>query len=140
MSDPVNHPAHYTSHPSGVECIEITRRLNFTLGNCVKYAWRHELKNGDEDLRKAQWYYRAWMDDTNDGSVDTPENYYELRTLCWRVIKSSAPSALLTQVLLAVVTWDFKFLSTHFDDLIDGVDKGHKYEINNTVDSVVGVG
>lgn len=24
MNDPVNHPSHYTSHPSGVECIQIT--------------------------------------------------------------------------------------------------------------------
>lgn len=57
MSDPVNHPPHYTAHPSGVECIEITEHLNFCIGNAVKYLWRAGLK-GDalEDLRKAAWY------------------------------------------------------------------------------------
>ena len=56
MSDPVNHPAHYTEHPSGVECIDITEHMNFCLGNAVKYIWRADLKNGIEDLEKAAWY------------------------------------------------------------------------------------
>jgi hypothetical protein len=54
--DPVNHPPHYTSHPSGVECIAVTEHMNFNIGNAVKYLWRADLKNGLEDLRKAQWY------------------------------------------------------------------------------------
>ena len=57
MSDPVNHPKHYTDHPSGVECITITEHMNFCLGNAVKYIWRADSKNGAiEDLRKARWY------------------------------------------------------------------------------------
>lgn len=56
-SDPVNHPKHYTNHPSGVECIEITEHMNFCLGNAVKYIWRADLKNDAiEDLEKAIWY------------------------------------------------------------------------------------
>lgn len=57
--DPVNHPKHYTSHPSGVECIDITRHMNFNLGNVVKYLWRAVLKNSQpdiQDLQKAAWY------------------------------------------------------------------------------------
>lgn len=55
--DPVEHPRHYTSHPSGIECIEITRHMGFNLGNAVKYIWRADLKdNAIEDLRKARWY------------------------------------------------------------------------------------
>lgn len=54
--DPVNHPRHYTSHPSGVECIQITEHMNFNCGNAVKYLWRASEKNGLEDLRKAVWY------------------------------------------------------------------------------------
>ena len=54
--DPVNHPAHYTAHPSGVECIQITEHMSFTLGNAVKYIWRADAKGGVEDLRKAVWY------------------------------------------------------------------------------------
>jgi len=56
MSDLVNHPPHYTQHPSGVECIEITEHMGFTLGNAMKYIWRADLKNGIEDLQKAKWY------------------------------------------------------------------------------------
>jgi hypothetical protein len=55
--DQVNHPKHYTSHPSGVECIEITRHMGYNLGNAVKYIWRCDLKrDAIEDLRKAIWY------------------------------------------------------------------------------------
>ena len=57
MTDSVKHPAHYTSHPSGIECIEITRHMGFCLGNAVKYIWRADLKNAAiEDLRKAIQY------------------------------------------------------------------------------------
>ena len=57
MDDPVNHPAHYTSHPSGVEAIDITRHMNFNLGNAVKYIWRADLKgNSLQDLQKARFY------------------------------------------------------------------------------------
>ena len=57
MSDPVNHPRHYTSHPSGVEAITVTEHMNFCLGNAVKYIWRAG-KKGDAitDLRKSRWY------------------------------------------------------------------------------------
>lgn len=53
----VNHPPHYKGHPSGVECIEITRHMSFNLGNAVKYIWRCDLKkDAIEDLEKAIWY------------------------------------------------------------------------------------
>lgn len=55
--DPINHPKHFTSHPSGVECIQITEAMNFCLGNAMKYIWRADEKgNAIEDLRKAAWY------------------------------------------------------------------------------------
>lgn len=57
MTDMVNHPPHYTDHPSGVECIQITEHMGFCLGNAVKYIWRADLKgNAIEDLRKARFY------------------------------------------------------------------------------------
>ena len=56
-NDTVNHPSHYTSHPSGVECIQITRWMNFNMGNAIKYIWRAGNKgNALEDLKKARWY------------------------------------------------------------------------------------
>lgn len=55
--DPVNHPKHYTSHPSGVECIQVTEHFGFNLGNVIKYLWRAEEKGAPlEDLKKAAWY------------------------------------------------------------------------------------
>jgi hypothetical protein len=55
--DPVNAPKHYMSHPSGVECIQITEHMGFNLGNAVKYIWRADLKHDAiEDLKKAAWY------------------------------------------------------------------------------------
>ena len=65
--DPVNHPSHYTSHPSGVECIQIARHHSFAIGSAIKYLWRAGLKadHGEdirakeiEDLEKAVFYIR----------------------------------------------------------------------------------
>lgn len=76
--DAVNHPSHYNSHPSGVECITITEHMTFNVGNAIKYLWRAGLKivlgstpfgedvqallplktlvKHIEDLKKARWY------------------------------------------------------------------------------------
>lgn len=55
--DLVNHPPHYTAHPSGVECIAITEHMGFNLGNAIKYLWRADEKGAPlDDLRKARWY------------------------------------------------------------------------------------
>lgn len=64
-NDQINHPKHYTSDPSGIECIDITRHRNFNIGNAIKYLWRAGLKEDKdrklidkqaEDLNKAVWY------------------------------------------------------------------------------------
>lgn len=57
MNNPVNHPSHYTAHPSGIEVIQITEHMNFCLGNAVKYILRCDHKGKPvEDLQKAIWY------------------------------------------------------------------------------------
>lgn len=57
--DKVNHPKHYTSHPSGVECIDVAEHYNFNCGNAIKYVWRAGLKeDAIQDLEKAAWYLR----------------------------------------------------------------------------------
>ena len=62
-NNPVTHPAHYTQHPSGVECIDITKHMGFCLGNAVKYIWRADLKdNAIQDLQKAAWYIQCEID------------------------------------------------------------------------------
>jgi len=59
----VNHPKHYTVHPSGVECIQVTEHMNFNLGNAMKYIWRASEKgNQTEDLQKAAWYLNREID------------------------------------------------------------------------------
>jgi hypothetical protein len=61
MHDPVNSPSHYAQ--GGIESIEAIQASmsseafkGFLKGNCQKYLWRYEHKNGKEDLLKCQWY------------------------------------------------------------------------------------
>ena len=57
FTDAVSSPDHYNSHPSGIECIEVTEHMCFNLGNAIKYIWRCDLKrDAIEDLHKARWY------------------------------------------------------------------------------------
>lgn len=63
MTDNINHPSHYTSGQAEcpgceapIECIDIVKHLGFLEGNIMKYIWRHKIKNGIEDLKKARWY------------------------------------------------------------------------------------
>lgn len=58
-------PSYYKQHPSGVECIEITKHYDFCIGNAIKYLWRCGLKQEEgisnkdkeiEDINKAIWY------------------------------------------------------------------------------------
>lgn len=71
MVDQVNHPPHYTSHPSGVETITITEHMGFCLGNAIKYIMRADYKgNKLEDLKKARWYIDREIDRIQ--SIDIP--------------------------------------------------------------------
>jgi len=67
MNDAIN-PKHYTQHPSGIECIEITRLLPFNRGNAIKYLWRLGQKDeSQQELKKAIWYLN---DEINNGFGD----------------------------------------------------------------------
>jgi len=77
--DAVNHPKHYTSHPSGVECIEVTQHYNFCVGNAIKYLWRAGLKQEGfsepkqkqiEDLNKAVWYIRREIENLENNKYE----------------------------------------------------------------------
>lgn len=51
--DNVNHPKHYETGP--FECIELTSKCGFCVGNAAKYVWRHNDKqNPTEDLKKVK--------------------------------------------------------------------------------------
>ena len=77
MNDNVNHPDHYTS--GGIECIDAIRAslgdkefADYCKGNIIKYLWRYRLKNGAEDLRKAQVYLN-WMIEAEERTEETEE-------------------------------------------------------------------
>lgn len=72
MSDPVDHPAHYTSGP--IECIDAIRAAvgsdgfkAYLRGNIMKYVWRAGRKDDAvQDLKKARWYIdRLITEETN---------------------------------------------------------------------------
>lgn len=63
--DKVKHPSHYTAHPSGVECYQITQWMTANVAQAMKYQWRAGLKKDPdksqrakhiEDLKKAQQF------------------------------------------------------------------------------------
>jgi hypothetical protein len=63
MTDPINHPPHYTEY--AIEPINVIEAwgLGFHLGNVVKYIARSDHK-GDrkQDLKKAAWYLQRELD------------------------------------------------------------------------------
>lgn len=64
MSDMVNNPPHYNSHPAGIEAIDVLRHsTNYDLGQAIKYIWRvmwGGKHNDVEDISKAIWYLQDW--------------------------------------------------------------------------------
>lgn len=54
--DLINHPPHYSSHPSGVEAIDVCRHQTYAPGCATKYVYRWQDKGGSASLRKAEWY------------------------------------------------------------------------------------
>ena len=85
MTDPVNHPSHYTAYP--VEVIQLTAWMNFCRGNAVKYIARAGLKDPAkeiEDLKKAAWYINYEIDRLEElkaqeqpvNEVEVPENRF----------------------------------------------------------------
>jgi hypothetical protein len=77
--DMVNNPPHYSEHPSGIECIQITQHYNFTIGNAIKYLWRSGRKQEEgmdpkekqiHDLKKAVWYIQKEIYNLEKGVYD----------------------------------------------------------------------
>ena len=72
--DVVERPQHYTS--TSIECIDAMRETqgdeavkDFCVCNAFKYLWRHNSKNGDEDVRKASWYLNKAVEIMDGGST-----------------------------------------------------------------------
>lgn len=67
VNDYVNHPPHYES--GQFECIDVMLETqginavqNFCVCNAFKYLYRHNKKNGDEDIKKAAWYLNKYLE------------------------------------------------------------------------------
>lgn len=67
MADNVNHPAHYET--GKFECIDVMKEtqgieatMNFCVCNALKYIYRHRNKNGVEDIKKADWYLKEYIE------------------------------------------------------------------------------
>lgn len=78
MNDPVNHPSHYCK--GKYESIEVMTEVfvveavkSFALLNAFKYLWRSDSKGYVEDIRKAVWYLKKYLELTES---EEP-NYHE---------------------------------------------------------------
>ncbi len=80
----IEHPPHYCTHPSGIEAIHVSSRMNFVLGNAFKHLFRCSSKGRTlEDLNKALWYLKYelsnrqgnWL--TRVGWAITWSDYFE---------------------------------------------------------------
>ena len=87
IEDKVNSPAHYKV--GGIETIDFieVKRLNYNLGNVVKYITRADHKaNRLEDLQKAQWY------------LDREISNYPLAQVMPKVVEDKPPTIKLKGV------------------------------------------
>lgn len=67
MADNVNHPAHYET--GKFECIDVMvetqgveATMDFCVCNALKYIYRHRNKNGVENIKKADWYLKKYLE------------------------------------------------------------------------------
>lgn len=71
----VNHPKHY-NRENGMECIDEMilffgkeAVMNFCLCNAWKYRYRAADKNGEEDLKKSDWYIQKYKELKEEGAI-----------------------------------------------------------------------
>ena len=76
--DNVNHPAHY--EVGNYECIKVMEDVfgsdyvfHFCVCNAFKYLWRHQRKNGFEDLDKARWYLSKALELSENVTLPTKD-------------------------------------------------------------------
>ena len=88
--DNVNHPKHYTSHASGVECIEITEHYNFCVGNAIKYS-----SNGGDVTVKCEVeenWIRIDVNDQGDGiPIEEQERVFDKFFRGQKAVQSTEP-------------------------------------------------
>ena len=74
-NDMVNNPVHYQSMVKGlnIDAISCMRAAfggesvsNFCICNALKYIYRHQSKNGKQDIQKAIWYLNKYLELSKD--------------------------------------------------------------------------
>ena len=97
MTDMINHPPHYTDHPSGVEVIEFARLHCFSVGSAVKYIMRRDKKDDPIDnLSKACWFLKDAIDNGPPARV----NIHMGKVI--RPVIDAEPNATVKQILAAL--------------------------------------
>lgn len=75
----MDHPVHYNSHKSGVECVDVAEFLTGNLFNAVKYIWRADHKGKtSEDTKKSLWYTVREQNRELTNLPEVPDFVYEL--------------------------------------------------------------
>lgn len=80
--DMVNHPGHYATDK--FECIDVMVETQgvfavkaFCLCNAFKYLYRHNKKNGIEDIKKAIWYLEKFVELEEGGEDGRAANVHQ---------------------------------------------------------------
>lgn len=84
MKDNIN-SQHYRSQP--VECIEITKYMDFLLGNAFEYVWGNKEKNGPEELNKALWYVNLAKERREVNIRNVPDGFKNLDRCLFSVVQ-----------------------------------------------------
>ena len=125
----VTNPAHYRSHPSGVECIDIVRHLPFNIGNAIKYLWRAGDKGGPEklreDLEKALWYIQDSIDNPSASTYSQLVDY-ELLAKWNRVESKTKRGRIIILTIFGFVDLAKQELEAWLDDVDDIDDESIK--------------
>jgi len=124
LEERVNHPKWYTSHSSGIECIDLIEHLPCNLANAVKYIWRCGLKMSETPLRElksAKWYVeredRRWA----LYGIESPSSELDVvwRAVARRVILADgADQTTLASFLDALLDYDFTGMAEVLDESI----------------------
>ena len=81
MKETINHPDHYTRE-GALECIDEMLLIfgeeavmNFCLLNSWKYRYRAADKNGEEDLKKSDWYLAKYKELKEKNTIAATSGY-----------------------------------------------------------------
>ena len=106
MADKVNHPQHY-NRKNAMECIDEMILVfgeeavkHFCLCNAWKYRYRAADKNGEEDLKKSDWYLKKYKELCGGSitikTVEAPS--FPPINLCKEISINDFPSADVQQI------------------------------------------